>query len=129
MIGYIQPSLHGFWLSGHSTLSGAVLVVMSCETKEVRDEGMDVQVREGVHQEIHNHNLARIRRGRGTWHSVPRGCESRTTVLDNWAGGVGGKVHNNGDRAEGTDGSKHTIQVRQLSVSSNVVSINNNKMR
>jgi hypothetical protein len=88
MIGYIQPSLHRFWLSGHSTLSGAVLVVMSCETKEVTDEGMDVQVREGVHQEIHNHNPAMIRRGRGAWHSVPRGCESRTTVLDSWAGGM-----------------------------------------
>ena len=44
MKGYIQLSLHGFWLTGHSTLSSYVLVLMSYEMKEVRDEGMDVQV-------------------------------------------------------------------------------------
>jgi hypothetical protein len=41
-------------------------------------------------------------------------------------------VHNSGNRAEGTDGSvspRHTIRVWQLSVSSNAVSINNDKMR
>jgi hypothetical protein len=33
--------------------------------KEVRDKGMDVQVREDVHQEIRNRNPARNRGGRG----------------------------------------------------------------
>ena len=38
MKGYIQLSLHGFWLTGHSTLSSYVLVLMSYEMKEVRDD-------------------------------------------------------------------------------------------
>jgi hypothetical protein len=55
---------------------------------EVRDECMDVRVREDVHQEIHNRNPARNRRGRGEWHSVPRGRESQITTSDDWAGGM-----------------------------------------
>ena len=43
-------------------------------------------------------------------------------------------MHNNGDRAEGTDGSvspRHAIRVRQLSASvrSNTISINNDKVQ
>ena len=34
MKGYIQLSLHRFWLTGHSTLSSYVLVLMSYEMKE-----------------------------------------------------------------------------------------------
>ena len=56
--------------------------------KEIRDEGMDVRVREGVHPEIHNRNPARNRCGRGAWHSVPRGRESQITASDDWAGGT-----------------------------------------
>jgi hypothetical protein len=56
--------------------------------KDVRDEGMDVRVREDVHLEIHNHNPARNRRGRGGWHSVPPGRESQITASDDWAGGM-----------------------------------------
>ena len=56
--------------------------------KEVRDEGMDVRVREDVHPEIHNCNPARNRRGRGAWHSVPRGRESQITASDDWIGGM-----------------------------------------
>ena len=52
MKGYIQLSLHGFWLTGHSTLSSYVLVLMSYEMKEVRDEGMDVQVTSSRREKI-----------------------------------------------------------------------------
>jgi hypothetical protein len=58
--------------------------------KEVRDEGMNVRVREDVHQEIHNYNPVMNRRGRGAWHSVTRGRESQITALDDWAGGMSG---------------------------------------
>ena len=50
--------------------------------KEVRDEGMNVQAQEDAHQEIHNHNPARNRRGRGAWHSVPQGRESQKATSD-----------------------------------------------
>ena len=70
MKGYIQLSLHGFWLTGHSTLSSYVLVLMSYEMKEVRDEGMDVQVISS-RREKYNLNLARNICGHGAWHSVP----------------------------------------------------------
>lgn len=56
--------------------------------KEVRDEAMDVRVREDVHQEIHKRNPARNRRGRGGLHSVPRVRESRVRVSDDWADGM-----------------------------------------
>jgi hypothetical protein len=56
--------------------------------KEVRDEDMNVQVQEGVHQETHNYNPARNRRGHGVWHSVPRGRESQIAASDDWAGGM-----------------------------------------
>lgn len=91
MISYIQFSrraLGVFRLRGHGTLSGAVLVVMSYENERGQNEGMDVRVREDVHQEIHNRNPARNRRGRGAWHSVPRGRESQITASDDWAGGM-----------------------------------------
>ena len=39
-----------FQLRGPDTLSGAILAAMSYEMKEIRDEGMDVQVQEGVHR-------------------------------------------------------------------------------
>jgi hypothetical protein len=58
--------------------------------KEVRDQGMDVRVREDVHREIHNRNLGRNRCGRGAWHSVPQGRESQITASDDWAGGMSG---------------------------------------
>ena len=56
--------------------------------EEVRDEVIDVRVREDVHQEIHNRNPARNRRGRGAWHSVPQGRESQITTSDDWEGGM-----------------------------------------
>lgn len=89
IISYIQFSrraLGVFRLRGHGTLSGAGLVV-SYEMKEVRDKGMDVRVREDVHQEIHNRNPARNRCGRGAWHSVPRGRGSQITASNDWASG------------------------------------------
>ena len=55
---------------------------------EGRDEGTGVRAREDVHQEIHNRNLARNKRGRGGWHSVPRGHESQITAWGDWAGGM-----------------------------------------
>lgn len=58
--------------------------------KEVKDGGMDVRVQEDVHQEIHNRNPARNRRGRGGWHSVPRGRESQIRASGDWAGGTSG---------------------------------------
>ena len=72
MKGYIQLSLYGFRLTGHSTLSSAVLVLMSYEMKEVRDGSMDVQVTSS-RREIYNLNPARNRCGHGVnaWHSVP----------------------------------------------------------
>ena len=71
---------------------------------------------------------------RGTVHGIgvpQKVCESDNIFgqLGRWH--VGGKVHNNGDRAEGTDGSvspRHvSTRVRQLSASvrSNTISINN----
>jgi hypothetical protein len=56
--------------------------------KEVRDEDMDVRVREDVHQGIHKRNPARNRRGRGALHSVLRVRESQIRASDDWAGGM-----------------------------------------
>lgn len=56
--------------------------------KEVKDVGMDVRAREDVHQEIHNCNQARNRRGRGGWRSVPLERASQITASDDWAGGM-----------------------------------------
>ena len=56
--------------------------------KEVRDKGMDVRVQGDVHQERHSCSPARNRRGRGVWHSVPRGRESQTMASDDWADGM-----------------------------------------
>ena len=73
--------------------------------KEIRDEGMDVQVQEGVHRKYTTttwREQMRAVHGIG----VPQRCVSRINTIFRQLGRwhVGGKVHNNGDRAEGTDG-------------------------
>lgn len=55
------------------------------ERKEIETKAC-AQAREDAHQEIHNRNHARNRRGHGVWHNVPRGRASQITKSDDWAG-------------------------------------------